>query len=1247
MQIDKIEICNLASIEGKQQIDFTQEPLRSAGLFAITGKTGAGKSTVLDAICLALYNEAPRLSNRERGTQGQDDGGLNIYSTSNVLRRGATQGYSYVTFSLNDGTQYQAKWTIGLTRNGTFRPMQRELVQLKPRHIVLADKNTEVQNKIRDIVRLDYSQFTRTVILAQNSFANFLSAKRNEKSQLLEKITGTEIYAHISRNIYNETKAAEQEYNGARKHMEGLANGLLNDEDLQQTEDNFNLHVSQLGRMKEDLARVQRQIEWLDQYAQVQEDYKQKNKVLQEARDAYNQLYDSQRDLERYDQLQPFAKTYSNICQAEENIAQLKNETSRKEANAEIHSREVEICHRRYQDATDRLLTARHQQTIQQPSINRGRIIQGQLFAVQENYRSAQDDIKRNDEELRQRTEARSSKDAELRECNKRLDEARQAMQTMRQHKTMVDQMETVRAHLQKMNELQSLIVKTEKELEEHSKNFKAAKTRNLQEEENCYRLQENCSRLKAELLLHEQANQGQTSNELQSRLNSLADTAMRSANAIVLWSRIDKRFTQISNKTDELRRRNALHQQQADEIKNYQIQVEKFTYGYELIHQNYTLSQSEDVANMRQSLKEGMPCPLCGSTHHPYHSDSTQQLNDFLSNLTEQHQRALDEMKAAENALAGLQQAYDTEHGQLKVEHEMLADLKEAQKEDIKAWEQYADLDSSFAQCDENVNRGNRHTMLHQINDSASRERDAVRQKLVEFTHHQDEINRINAELKKVQQQITETLHRQTQIAAEMQILNNQIASCQRTIEDSKQKFTRETALVEPLMTISNWKARWSNSYEAFDRELSAIRSKWDDTSDTLKQEEDSLFRLQQEKNALNTSVEDLQRTHHELMAKSSTMQQEIGRLEGDLKALFGDSTVDKEADRLEMAVKNAEQDAQNASAKYNEVRKILDNIAGEIKSLRQQGEKQEIELRNMRTNLDIDIARFNIGQASTLQYFELERYFSNQQDWQELRLKIDKHKKRVDAEQFRVDAVAETLTKLEASLNRPDEQDENRALLTDRKERLNSQIEDCEKERSQIEFAIRTHRECMQNMNFFRPTLEKAERNWKAWKDLCDVLGSADGNAFREIAQRYTFEFLVDFANVQLADLTSRYRLCVRRGTLQLDVVDRHMLDQVRAVNSLSGGETFIVSLSLALGLSALSSNNLEIGSLFIDEGFGNLDHENLNMVIDALSNLPSTQHRKVGVISHTELIQSRISPKICLVPQTGGRSTIEVRG
>lgn len=1245
MRIDKIEICNLASIEGEQEIDFMQEPLKSAGLFAITGKTGAGKSTVLDAICLALYNEAPRLGNKEKQAKAADDDTPNIYNTCNLLRRGSTQGYSRITFSLDDGTQYMAKWAVALTRNNTFKPIQRELVQLKPKHITLADKNSDVQNMIRQIVRLDYSQFTRTVILAQNSFANFLSAKRGEKSQLLEKITGTEIYAKISKNIYEETKAAEQEYNGARQHMDGLGNGALSPEDLQQAEENLHLRTSQLGKFKEDLAQVQRQIEWLKQYGQAVEDLGQRNAALQETRQAYNQLYDQQRELERYDLLQPFAKTYSNIRQTEQNISKLKNDTSAKEAEAEKYSREADISHGRYREANDRLLTARQNMSNQQPNINRGRHIQGKLAAVQETLKTTQSDLKRNEEELQQRTDARNSKEAELNDCRKRLGEARLAMQTMRQHHAMVTQMEYVRTHLQKMNELRLNINSAEKTLEAHDKELRSCKERAATEEDNAHKLQETVSRLKAELLLHEQANKGLTSTEIQSRLTKLADIAMRSGNAITLWTHIDRRFTNISDKTDELRRRKAMHLQQADKIRETKIDVEKFAYAYDVIHQNYTLSQSEDVANMRQALREGTPCPLCGSTHHPYHTDSAQHLDDFLSNLTEQHQRALNDMQDAKQKLADLQQAYDTEHGQLEVEENMLAAMKEDQADDIKAWAQFADLDRSFAQCDENVNRDNRRIILNQIYETSCRDRDAAKTRLVEFNRNQDEINRINAEIKDVQQNITETSRRQTEIKAHMQILDNHIATCQKNIEDNKNRLATESLLVDPLMTITGWKERWANSYEAFDRELAAIKAKWDDGNEKQKQEEDTLYRLQQELNTLDKAAEDLQKNHRELTGKADVMQQEISRFKTDLHTLFGDSTVDKEADRLELAVRTAEEDSQKTFAHYNEVRQQLDKVSGEIKSLQQQCAAQENEHRDMRTKLDMEISRFNIGQDYTLQYFELDKYFSNPHSWQELRTTIDEHKKRVAAEQFKVEAASQKVAALEASSERPAEQEQNEATLQDRMEQLTRQIEETEKEKNTLEFKVKTHRECAQNMEFYRPTMQKAEANWQAWRQLCDVLGSADGNAFREIAQRYTFDFLVDFANAQLADLTPRYKLRTHKGTLQLEVVDRYMLDQVRAVNSLSGGETFIVSLSLALGLSSLSGNNLEIGSLFIDEGFGNLDNENLNMVIDALSNLPRTQHRKVGVISHTDLIQARISPKICLVPQTGGRSKIQI--
>ena len=130
MKIDKITICNLASIEGEQTIDFTVEPLRSAGLFAITGDTGAGKSTVLDAICLALYDEAPRLNNVQKmektpavsaETDEKTPEPLQPDNTRNILRRGTKQGYSIVEFSTPDGARYRAKWYVRLKRTNNYK----------------------------------------------------------------------------------------------------------------------------------------------------------------------------------------------------------------------------------------------------------------------------------------------------------------------------------------------------------------------------------------------------------------------------------------------------------------------------------------------------------------------------------------------------------------------------------------------------------------------------------------------------------------------------------------------------------------------------------------------------------------------------------------------------------------------------------------------------------------------------------------------------------------------------------------------------------------------------------------------------------------------------------------------------------------------------------------------------------------------------------------------------------------------
>ena len=164
--------------------------------------------------------------------------------------------------------------------------------------------------------------------------------------------------------------------------------------------------------------------------------------------------------------------------------------------------------------------------------------------------------------------------------------------------------------------------------------------------------------------------------------------------------------------------------------------------------------------------------------------------------------------------------------------------------------------------------------------------------------------------------------------------------------------------------------------------------------------------------------------------------------------------------------------------------------------------------------------------------------------------------------------------------------------------------------------------------------------------WAKLNKLIGSADGAKFKVIAQSYTLNLLLLHANKHLSYLSKRYKLQQVPGTLALQVVDCDMCDEIRTVYSLSGGESFLISLALALGLSSLSSNNLNVESLFIDEGFGSLDAESLRTAMEALEQL-QMQGRKIGVISHVQEMSERISVQVQVHKKVNGKSVLSVVG
>ena len=197
---------------------------------------------------------------------------------------------------------------------------------------------------------------------------------------------------------------------------------------------------------------------------------------------------------------------------------------------------------------------------------------------------------------------------------------------------------------------------------------------------------------------------------------------------------------------------------------------------------------------------------------------------------------------------------------------------------------------------------------------------------------------------------------------------------------------------------------------------------------------------------------------------------------------------------------------------------------------------------------------------------------------------------------------------------------------------------------EKTELSFRIRIQKENKEKVAGLQNELTAKRLDSERWAKLNELAGSADGAKFRRVAQGYTLDLLLNYANVQLRNLTRRYRLERVPETLALQVIDRDMCDEVRSVHSLSGGESFLVSLALALGLSSLSSNRMKVESLFIDEGFGSLDAETLRVAMDALESL-RTQGRKIGVISHVQEMTERIPAQIRVNRAGNGRSYIEI--
>ena len=1258
MKIEKITIENLASLEGKQVIDFTKEPLLHAGLFAITGDTGAGKSTILDAVCLALYNNAPRFNGVERigsenlavGPDGERS--IEAQDVRNILRRGKSEGGCSMIFSMPDGSRYEASWSVRLKRTKAYDKVVRSLRRLSPH----AHEYTPQEIKdgiIKDVVGLDYDQFSRTVMLAQNSFANFLRSRDKEKSQLLEKITGTEVYARISMKIYELAQQAKARKDEKEVEISVVKEGHLDEETLNKVQETLRRLEVSIGEHTEKLNKTQATQKWCDDFLdsmQRLEKYEAEKHAADKMRVA---MSEDEELLERFDSLLPIQPLFQQVISDESKIQMQEANRKRMQTTQATYNTAAEEIGKEMETAEIACREVEREEESKRPVINRGNILTGEINTFSETLKKYREELEIANQLVVSRRESLQTLTEKKDNLEKVIKEDEQRRQALSIHNSMFENFSFVRERLADLSKEAKENVKYHDDhanLQRELTNLKAViNEREKQQNE----LRTKIYSLKTDKSMQQQQIMNIDHLVLQQKINKLEARSEKLDQALKLWTRISEGYRQLNEYDERIKRdaTNIVNLQKentflSEELESMRALVENRSKAF-------TLSQSEKIVGLRKQLEEGTPCPVCGATHHPYHTETERELGELVSNLEKDFHEARDmydrraaHLREQEHRLMELTIAHQSDERNF-----MSLTVEQRDRQDD--WKKhYSMLDASLADCDSSVDDVARRTTIHTLSDTVQRDLQEQNEKMQMFLYHHEIIQRLDAQIKEENDALENIRDGLIEMRERKSVLESKLHSLAENITLSERRYSQYYQDLDQLVTVSGWYSEWQRDIEAFELYLVGLEQKWQALNGRIDTNQNSLVLIVKDIKSMEYAIREGMTQAATVEEKCKNEEKVLADKQEEFRRLFGDGSPKEIAEALQQRVTAAKQHYQSVLKKWNDLLEQRNKLQGELKNLEEELALSQKSYKESRVKIDLWINNYN-GAHSAIQWNDISKIFNARTDWKALRHEIDSVIKKQESCRAYLESAQNHLNELKNAPAAPTERAFTREdihelmqVLHDESEKTKAVLDDLQQQRIETGSRIIRHKNSEERRKVLQGEYDKIYADYKHWSELNKMFGSADGHHFRELTQSYTFGTLVEQANHQLRQLTPRYRLHTIPGTLALEIIDRDMFDQRRYVSSLSGGETFVVSLALALGLANLSSQSLTIGSLFIDEGFGNLDNESLTLVMDALSNLEHVQGRKVGIISHTEQIRTQISPQIRVIRHaTGGRSEIKV--
>lgn len=1134
MKFLQLEILNLASLDkqGGEVINFEEGALGESTIFSIVGPTGSGKSTLLDAICLALYNRAPRYP-RKKGDKNQsieifgaadasESNRLAPTDSRNILTRGKKEGYSKLTFLANNGIIYRAEWHVRFQRV-RYENAKTALYKITRNGEEITEEAAD-WNELPNIIGLDYDQFLRTVLIAQGSFANFLTAKENERYELLEKLIGCEeTYTNIATEIKKAKDQATDAYNQMAASVEAVKQNLLNDEELAQLKEEIDRLEKAEKELDSQLQAISKDLQWFE------ENDKQIKQIticqtdMKQAADAIKEMQAQILRLQLHDEVQPAVNQLQEVERQTQSIHEQEENILKAEANIKSQESAIDESEKTFASLKEAVSKAQEQLEKALPVIAEARALKTKMEAAMPNLKEKKEAL-----ESAQKENQTAQKDVEENARNIKKWEA-----------------ETEKANL---------ALKTTKEEISKQKQVLHEAT---QAAEQAWETERNKTA-------------GQNIEELQNS-KTVADRKLQDVQqAIKVVAHLDA-ATAEKQKNEEriqvLGKRNA----EIDEALG-KLTIEALTQETQTLRNAYTLMVSEKWEIHRANLTEGKPCPLCGSTTHPYHTDNRQfeEATTELSQLLKVKEDLLKLQQKQEKNLSGERKQNDGEVQTLQKQQEKLSGEIATYEEEWKALiAQYPKIPKAEAEL----------KLLLPIYENKAKDASS---KLSLFNKIQKEIERL------------------TQL---------------------KDKAVKDEA--------------------AYESKASTIQNKAQENTSTC------ATKLAEQK-ALTINLISQQKSKEEAYVKAlqawNSTKKEMEEWQEKYKQILNGEEPDAAEQRLTAAKDEATKAADTQNENINKLKAELANSKGSHQTMLSQNKTMKENLQAKEKELDFWIEEYNKQleeksiEPRLIDRNTIREMLHSAEDWNAIRREKDEKEK----------AVAST-TALYQSAEKAHQQHLEHQPAKSRDALLAIQQEYQERsQRNELIAAnarMQNHQEAIKQLGDKAEALQLVTQEKDDWTAITDAIG-ADGKTLRKIAQCYTLSFLIAHANQEIRKFNSRYELQQVKHSLGIRVIDHDRADDIRDTTSLSGGETFIVSLGLALGLSALSSRNISFENLFIDEGFGTLDPDTLATVIDSLAMLQSSQGKKVGVISHTDTMSEHITTQIRIIKNgNSGSSHIEI--